>query len=243
MASSEIITPTWFLLIGRKPGLIKPELTPSLPQWLHNSIALLIYFRTTIVNFCLKITMVIYCRTVICIICRVDLLINLKIQLSVSSAAMFEECDVPRLVPQTSFLASYGISMWWHFMTFHFNFAFYNAWIINLFKIKTDDSKYSHHHNLLFLNVHFFGTKFCPYEVPPPIPEYCPFRLQTKHFHVILHPFSPSLTIPPLHLTFATSTFLLRYSECGPHGCWYITSRPSMLTTIYHGCPWLHLYK
>ena len=62
-------------------------------------------------------------------------------------------------------------------------------------------------------NVHFFHTKvgldICPYEVPPHISEYyCTFRLQTNHFHVILHTFSPNLPIPPLHLTHATFTFL-----------------------------------
>ena len=45
--------------------------------------------------------------------------------------------------------------------------------------------------------------------LPPHIPEYCQFRLQTKQFHVILHTFSPSL--PALSFThhschFHTST-------------------------------------
>ena len=54
------------------------------------------------------------------------------------------------------------------------------------------------------------GLDVCPYEVPPHIPEYRPFRMQTKHFHVIIHTLFPSLPIPPLtlHLTPATSTFL-----------------------------------
>ena len=54
-----------------------------------------------------------------------------------------------------------------------------------------------HHHRhwsssstLYFENVHFFhavlGSDVCPYEVPPHIPEYCPFRLQTKQFLVII---------------------------------------------------------
>ena len=32
-------------------------------------------------------------------------------------------------------------------------------------------------------------------EAPPHIPEHCPFRVQTKHLHIILHTFIPSL--PP----------------------------------------------
>ena len=32
-------------------------------------------------------------------------------------------------------------------------------------------------------------------EAPPHIPEHCPFRVQTKRFHIILHTFIPSL--PP----------------------------------------------
>ena len=39
---------------------------------------------------------------------------------------------------------------------------------------------------------------FAPYEVPPRIPEYCPFRLQTKQFHVIFHTFSPSIPAPEI---------------------------------------------
>ena len=38
------------------------------------------------------------------------------------------------------------------------------------------------------------------YQVPPHIPEYCPFRLQTEHFHVILHTLSPSLPARPAHI-------------------------------------------
>ena len=57
---------------------------------------------------------------------------------------------------------------------------------------------------IYFENVHFFSTKLGldvrPYEVPPHIPEYRSFRLQTKHFrvfYVIPHTFTPSLPISP----------------------------------------------
>ena len=40
---------------------------------------------------------------------------------------------------------------------------------------------------IYFENVHFFhatlGLDICPYEVPPHIPEYRPFRMLAKHFH------------------------------------------------------------
>ena len=72
-----------------------------------------------------------------------------------------------------------------------------------------------HHHTIYFENVHFFhavlGLHICPYEVPPHILEYRPFRLPTRQFHVVIHTFSPSLPIPPLtsHPCHgATSTFL-----------------------------------
>ena len=48
------------------------------------------------------------------------------------------------------------------------------------------------------------------FEIPPHIPEYRSSRLQTKHFYVIHHTFSPSLPIPPP--TSATSTFLHFYT-------------------------------
>ena len=66
---------------------------------------------------------------------------------------------------------------------------------------------------IYFENVHFLHAKLgldvCPYEVPPHIPVYCQFRLQTKHFHVIIHTFSPSLPVPtptphPCHLHIST---------------------------------------
>ena len=75
---------------------------------------------------------------------------------------------------------------------------------------------------IYFENVHFFhamlGLDVSPYEVPPHIPEYRPFRILTKHFPVIIHTFFPSLPFPPLtsrpchlhlHLAPATSTFLM----------------------------------
>ena len=59
-----------------------------------------------------------------------------------------------------------------------------------------------HHYHHLFWKRHFFHAKLeldvCPYEIPPYIPENCPLGLQTKHFHVIIHTFFPSLPIPPL---------------------------------------------
>ena len=66
---------------------------------------------------------------------------------------------------------------------------------------------------IYFENVYFFhamlGLDVCPYEVPPHIPENCPLRPQTNHFHVIIHTFSPSLPIPlftshPCHLHLST---------------------------------------
>ena len=42
------------------------------------------------------------------------------------------------------------------------------------------------------------GVDVCPYEVLSHIPEYRPFRMQTKHFHVIIHTLFPNLPIPPL---------------------------------------------
>ena len=35
-----------------------------------------------------------------------------------------------------------------------------------------------------------------PYQVTPHIPVYCPFRPQTKQFHVLPHTFSPSFPVP-----------------------------------------------
>ena len=49
-----------------------------------------------------------------------------------------------------------------------------------------------------------------PYQVPPHIPEYCPFRLQPKQFHVILNtlPKFPYPSPHATHFTPATSIFL-----------------------------------
>ena len=59
---------------------------------------------------------------------------------------------------------------------------------------------------IYFENVHFFYDKLGLGCLPqmkslhsPHIPEYCPSRLQTKQFHVILHTFCPSLPAPTLH--------------------------------------------
>ena len=57
------------------------------------------------------------------------------------------------------------------------------------------------HYLIWFENVHMFHAKLqlevCPmYEVPPQIPEHCPFRLQPKQFHVIFHTFSSNLPAP-----------------------------------------------
>ena len=88
---------------------------------------------------------------------------------------------------------------------------------------------------IYFENVHFFHDKLrldvCPYEVPPHIPEYCPFRLQTKHFHITLHTLSPSLPIPPLHLTPARlpPPHFYRLTPNHPH-----TYAPNATTLICH---------
>ena len=50
-------------------------------------------------------------------------------------------------------------------------------------------------------------------EASPHIPEHCPFRMQTKHLHIILHTFIPSLPFPPLTSRPATSTFLQADSQ------------------------------
>ena len=66
---------------------------------------------------------------------------------------------------------------------------------------------------IYFENVHFLhaklGLDICPYEVPPHIPEYCSFRLCTKHLHVIIQTFFPRLsaltaTPHPCHLPIST---------------------------------------
>ena len=62
---------------------------------------------------------------------------------------------------------------------------------------------------IYFENIHFLhatpGLDVCPYEVPPLIPEYCPFRMQTKHFHLIIRLLSKSSL---LRLTPAISIYL-----------------------------------
>ena len=58
-------------------------------------------------------------------------------------------------------------------------------------------------------------------EAPPHIPEHCPFRVQTKHLHVILHTFIPSL--PP--------------STCISHSCHHqisIVRHPIIPTLTFH---------
>ena len=40
------------------------------------------------------------------------------------------------------------------------------------------------------------GLNISPYQVPPHIPEYCPFLLQPKQFHVIHYALSTSLPFP-----------------------------------------------
>ena len=68
-------------------------------------------------------------------------------------------------------------------------------------------------------------------EVPPHIPEYCPFRLQPKQFHVIFHTLSPSLPAPthtshhnhistaghPIIHTFPDHTFLIQSNILDPN--------------------------
>ena len=78
---------------------------------------------------------------------------------------------------------------------------------------------------IYFENVHFFhatlGLDVWSYEVPPHIPEYCPFRIYTKHFHVIIHTLLPSHLFPPLHLASATvtSTFLQADTKSSTFPC------------------------
>ena len=96
-----------------------------------------------------------------------------------------------------------------------------------------------------FENVHFFlaklGLYVCPHEVPPHIPVYCPFRLRTKHFHVILHIFIPSLPIflpyisplPPLHF----------YRPIPNHPHSYTPDVQTTFATSHHICHTLYTQK
>ena len=76
----------------------------------------------------------------------------------------------------------------------------------DLWKILVVRLRVSYNNQVLIIIIYFENVHFCqaklgldirPYEVPPHIPEYRPFRMQTKHFHVILQTFSSSLPIPP----------------------------------------------
>ena len=70
------------------------------------------------------------------------------------------------------------------------------------------------------------GLDVCLYEVPPHIPEYRPFRMLTKHFHVIVvhilsnssfsSPYISPLLPPPIYRTDIQSSTLLR-SRCPHH--------------------------
>ena len=72
-------------------------------------------------------------------------------------------------------------------------------------------SGFPHHHHL------FWKRPFLPHQArvrrlpiwsPSTYLWNCPFRVQTKHFHVIIHTFSPSLPIPPPKPHPCPSTFL-----------------------------------
>ena len=78
-----------------------------------------------------------------------------------------------------------------------------------------------HHHHCLFLKHLFLPCsarvrRLPRYEAYPYIPEHCPFRLQTEHFHVIFYTLSPSLPAPAPTLLPTASTFLQANTQSSP---------------------------
>ena len=109
-----------------------------------------------------------------------------------------------------------------------------NKEFLRILSIKVPKSSSSslswYHHHLFwkcpFLPLYTLGLDVCPYEVPPHIPEYRPFRMWTKHFRVIIHTFFlsfPPLTSHPCHLHLSTGrnqvipTPSLLCSRCSNH--------------------------
>ena len=66
----------------------------------------------------------------------------------------------------------------------------------------------------------------CPYEVPPHIPEHHPFRMQTKHFHVIHHP----------HIL-SKSSYSSPYISPLPTPHFYKPTDTKSSTLLRFGCP------
>ena len=72
-----------------------------------------------------------------------------------------------------------------------------------------------------------------PHEVPPHIPEYCPFRLQPKQFHVIFHALSIRSYCPCPHISLPPPPHFHRRAYNKPH-----LSAPNVQTTsICHTSP------